>query len=720
MKGRYVRVALPRPVQDLFHYEVPAQLRGKITRGSVVHVPFGRRTITGVVVDLVDASPVTARSVMTLPGIPTVPGFLVDLAVWAASYYLSPPGFLLRLTLPPPGARLKGPRFMLTDAGKKAAEKEIGSGREILKTLGKGPRTSRYLTDRFDSSLLERALGEGLITPLPIKPLSASTLDSPYSRQEEAVSKITINQRNALKSIEDACVSVGFKTFLLNGVTGSGKTEIYLRAAQSILDKGKGVLFLVPEISLTPLLLSRLERIAPGNVVPLHSGMTVAARTTGWEAARSGRARLVVGVRSGVFAPVPDLGLIIVDEEHDGSFRQEDTPSYNARDVAVKRAQMEGIPIILGSATPSFESLFNVETGKYALLSLPERVTPSPDPDLVLVDMSESDQADPVHSSLSKTLINELGEVLARGEQAILFLNRRGFAPFLLCFKCRHTVLCPNCSVTLTCHGRRQLVCHYCGQRENLPCTCPSCGVTALQPVGAGTQKVENALMELFPDTVVDRLDRDALTKRGTLETIYAGMDSGRTQILVGTQMLAKGHDFPGVTLAGILNAEQALDLPDFRSAERTFQIITQVAGRAGRGFRKGKVLIQSWVPEHYAIRTALEGNLQKFYEIDMSFRKKLGYPPFNRLGRILIDGISEEKVVQTSLDLAERIPRLKDLKILGPSPAPLQKIRNRFRWHLLVLADSHNRLVQVLTNATDPKRQGVRVTARVDPFQFL
>jgi primosomal protein N' (replication factor Y) len=529
-----------------------------------------------------------------------------------------------------------------------------------------------------------------------------------------------VDQKNALRSVEESFVRGGFQAFLLNGVTGSGKTEVYLRSARKVLDKGKGVLFLVPEISLTPLLISRLERIAPGDVVSLHSGMTAARRTSCWEAARNARARMVVGVRSGVFAPIPDLGLIIVDEEHDGSYRQDETPSYNARDVAVKRAQMERVPIILGSATPSFESWFNTETGKYTLLTLPERVTVSSDPDLVLIDMSEPDQAHPVHTSFSKILINELKEVLVRGDQAILFLNRRGFAPFLLCFECRCTVLCPNCSVTLTYHVKEQLVCHYCGQRQDAPGICPSCCTPTLQPVGAGTQKIENAIAELFPTAVVDRLDRDALTKRGALESVYTGMDSGRTQILVGTQMLAKGHDFPRVTLAGILNAEQSLDLPDFRSAERTFQLITQVAGRAGRGTRRGKVLVQSWVPDNYAVRTALEGDMEDFYRTEMSFRKELGYPPFRRLGRILIDGISEEKVVQASLELTGRIPRSRGIKILGPTPAPLQRIRNRFRWHLLVLADSHKQLIRILSDVTGFEKQGVRITARVDPVQLL
>jgi primosomal protein N' (replication factor Y) len=649
-----------------------------------------------------------------------VPVTLLELSVWTAAYYLSPPGLLLRLTLPPPGARLKGPRFSLTDTGRMERDSGAGPCADLLLALARGPRTSRYLTERFDSAILEKALGLGFIAPLPAKGLSSQATAALYTRREDAVSTLTKDQANALSAIKDATLTNSFKAFYLKGVTGSGKTEVYLRSARKVLDQGKSVLLLVPEISLTPLLISRLEHMSPGEVVSLHSGLPTAARTANWEAVRSGKARVVVGVRSGVFAPIPDLGLIVIDEEHDPSFRQEETPCYNARDVAVKRAQMEGVPIILGSATPSLESWLNAKKGRYTSLFLPKRVTPSPSPDLVLVDMSEHGQVVHDHPMISRVLVSELKDILQKGEQAILFLNRRGYSPFLLCTGCRHTVLCPNCSVTLTYHSGKELVCHYCGQKETPPASCPSCGVRTIKPVGSGTQRIEKVLAELFPDAVVDRLDRDALTKHGALESVYENMDSGYTRILVGTQMLAKGHDFPGVTLAGILNAEQALDLPDFRSAERTFQIITQVAGRAGRGSRSGKVIIQTWSPEHYAVQAALRGDDGFFYRKEMSFRKELGYPPCRRLGRILIDGISEEKVIRASLGIAGKIQLSGGLKILGPSPAPILKIRNRYRWHILVLADSHSRLIRVLSAATAERRPGVRITSRVDPVQLM
>lgn len=720
MSVHFVRVALPRPVEDTFHYEIPADLSGEVSRGSIVHVPFGQRTMTGVVVDLVGSSPVPARKIVAFLESPPLPRKLVDLAQWTASYYQSPIGMLLRLALPPSGAAGRGPRFTLTEQGHQALTDGGSSHIEILRALKRGPRTSALLTDRFQSRQLEAAVAQGLVAPV-LNPAPAGEIPSSgYSRDETAVRKLTPYQEEALTRISGAVSEDRFEVILIKGVTGSGKTEVYLRAADHALKMGKRVLILVPEISLTPLLVSRLQGVAGGEVATLHSGMTRAERTNSWEAVINGQARLIVGVRSGVFAPIPDLGLIIVDEEHDPSFRQEDTPSYNARDVAVKRGQLEKVPVVLGSATPSFESWHNAREGKYQIVLLPDRVTPSPDPELLLVDLSDLDQADPDHPSLSKTLQEELTGVVERGEQAMLFLNRRGLAPFLLCTDCRHTVPCPNCSVTLTFHADHKAVCHYCGHRQTPPELCPDCGSNRLIPVGTGTQRVEKALVDLFPDAIVDRLDRDALGRRGALEGIYRRMDAGETTFLVGTQMLAKGHDFPGVTLAGILSAEQALDLPDFRSAERTFQIITQVAGRAGRGERPGKVIIQTYTPDHYAITSALAGDHEAFYNAEIETRKTLGYPPFGRLGRIVLDGVNEGKVSDAALTVTRQLPARGESRVLGPAPAPLLRIRNRYRWHLLVLSKNHKDLVKILHAAKGMKISGVRVTTRVDPIQLL
>jgi primosomal protein N' (replication factor Y) len=499
MSTLFVRVALPRPVEDTFHYEVPAHLAERISRGSIVHVPFGQRSMTGVVVELLQSSPVPARSIVALSEGPPLSLKLVDLAQWTASYYQSPGGLLLRLALPPSGASGKGPKFALTEEGRQALEEGGSAHIKIIEVLKKGPRTTTLLTERFDSLQLEAAVSEGLIAPASPPALANSIPSSGYHREESAVQDLTVSQKEALAQISGAVSENRFEVILMKGVTGSGKTEVYLRAARHTLGLGKRVLLLVPEISLTPLLVSRLQGVAAGEIATLHSGMSEAERTNSWEAVRRGQARLVVGVRSGVFAPIPDLGLIIVDEEHDPSFRQEDTPNYNARDVAVKRGQLEKIPVVLGSATPALESLYNASEGRYHLTLLPDRVTPSADPDLILVDMSDPIQADPDHPSLSRTLQDELAGVVERGEQAMLFLNRRGLAPFLLCSACHHTVPCPNCSVTLTVHTNRKALCHYCGHKQAPPEYCPDCNSDRLGPVGTGTQRVEQTLKDLFP-----------------------------------------------------------------------------------------------------------------------------------------------------------------------------------------------------------------------------
>ena len=720
MSRAFVRVALPRPVEETFHYQIPENLTQEISPGTVVHVPFGRQTMTGVVTELVDSSPVKARAIVSVAHTPPVPEQLVELARWTSSYYLSPVGLLLRLALPPARSGGKGPKFIITEKGRAALEEGSSNYSELLAALKKGPRTATYLSQKFDSLLMEEASTQELIATAQPAEKEERPIPAGYKRDEEQVQELTSHQGEALSRITDAVDKGCFGVTLIRGVTGSGKTEVYLRAARHALDSGKGVLLLVPEISLTPLLVSRLERVAPGQVATLHSGMKGSDREASWEAVRAGKARLVVGVRSGVFAPVPDLGLIIVDEEHDSSFRQEDTPSYNARDVAVKRGQIESIPVVLGSATPSFESWHNSETKKYELAVLPERVTPSPDPELILVDMSAPDQLDPEIPSLSKTLLGEIEGVVGRGEQAMLFLNRRGFAPFLLCTECQDALPCPNCSVTLTYHSGHIIVCHYCGHKQKPPDSCPQCKGTSLEPVGAGTQKVEKILAERFPGAAVDRLDRDALARPGALETIYNHMDSGETDILVGTQMLAKGHDFPNVTLAGILSAEQALDIPDFRSAERTFQIITQVSGRAGRGKTRGKVVVQTYTPKHYAVTSALEGNYDDFFESERELREQLGYPPFGRLGRIVVDGISEEKVSTAAKQISRSLKLGPEARILGPSPAPLSRIRNKYRWHLLVLTRTHGELVRALHSVRQQQFTAVRVHVRVDPIQLL
>ena len=721
MTLRYARVAVPRPIDDTFHYLIPEPLETQVVPGSIVLVPLGGRTVTGVVTDLVEHSPVETRGIKALADPAPLSSRDLELARWVASYYHSPPGLILRMLLPP-SVRSGGVKYRLTEEGRQTLDEDKAPFSDILSSLSRGPRTSSYLEKGYGPEEIESAREAGLIEVfLPILDGSAlSGKDPSYHRDEEEIDKLTPHQQSALKSLQEDLERGGFSVTLLEGVAGSGKTEIYMRAARWAVERGKTVLILVPEIALTPLLTSRLSRIAPEKTAILHSALRPGARRAAWDALRSGDACLAIGVRSAVFAPMKDLGLIIVDEEHDSSYRQEESPSYNARDVAVKRGQLEGIPVLLGSATPSLESFRNAESGRYRLAVLPERATPSPPPEIEVVNMADPRQRSDDNPFLSNRLLEELSRTVDQGEQSILFLNRRGFAPFLLCPECNNTLSCPNCSVTLTFHQNRGMLCHYCGHLQKPPDLCPSCGGSGIAPVGTGTQRLEDTLGSVLPGAVVERLDKDVMGKRGAMEEIYRRMDLGEIQILVGTQVLAKGHDFPGVTLVGIINAEQALDLPDFRSAERVFQLITQVAGRAGRGSKRGRVLVQSYSPEHYAVSAALTQDYPAFYKAETAFRSELGYPPFGRLGRIIVDGTSQERVQETCASIAGRVSKSHGVRVLGPAPAPLPRIQNRHRWHILLLAPHRSQLHEALLAARSEHIPGIRVHIRVDPYNLM
>jgi primosomal protein N' (replication factor Y) len=721
MTERYARVAVPRPIDDTFHYLIPQTLSSRIAPGSIVLVPLGGRTVTGVVVDVVDSSPVKARSLKTPAEIDPVEVRDLDLARWVASYYHSPLGLILRMMMPP-SLRSAGVRIRLTEQGRLTLGERKQAEKDVLSSLAGGPRTSSYLEKRHDPEDIDAARKAGLIEPflpLPAGP-GATETDSAYYRDEQEVRELTPHQIAALDSLLNDIDSGGFSVTLLEGVTGSGKTEIYTRAARHVVEKGKSALILVPEIALTPLLTSRLSRIAPGRTAILHSSLTPGVRRAAWDALKSGEACLAIGVRSAVFAPLPDLGLIIVDEEHDSSYRQEETPSYNARDVAVKRGQLREIPVLLGSATPSMESFRNAETGRYQLIILPERATPSPPPEIEVVNMADPEQRCPDSPFLSNRLLEELSRTVDRKEQSILLLNRRGFSPFILCSECNTTLNCPNCSVTLTYHWNRGMLCHYCGHLQQPPDLCPSCGGSRISPVGTGTQRLEQILGRALPGAVIKRLDRDVMEKRGAMEEIYRGMDSGSIQVLVGTQILAKGHDFPGVTLVGIISAEQALDIPDFRSAERVFQLITQVAGRAGRGTKRGRVLVQSFTPGHYAISAALNQDYEAFYRAESEFRRDLGYPPFGRLGRVIVDGTSQDRVERACVEIARKASNSRGIRLLGPAPAPLPRIQNRHRWHILILAPDRRQFNEAIQAAQSHHATGIRISIRVDPYNLM
>jgi primosomal protein N' (replication factor Y) len=497
----------------------------------------------------------------------------------------------------------------------------------------------------------------------------------------------TEDQARILEVLEAAVEQRKYQPFLLHGITGSGKTEVYFRAAERCLALGRGALLLVPEIALTPLLLRAAAARFGETVSVLHSGLTAAERHAQWWRIREGFARVVIGARSAVFAPLPDVGLIVVDEEHEASYKQEDSPRYHGRDVAVVRAKLEGAPVVLGTATPSLESYANAASGKYTRIALPARIGPRGLPRVEVVDRRAvlKSGGDPV---ITPPLREALEQRLARKEQSLLLLNRRGYATSLICRECGLPALCPNCSVALTLHrGGGTALCHYCAHESRTPQACLYCKGAYLRLTGYGTEKVVEAVKAALPTARVDRLDRDLAQRRGAVERVLAAFEKGETDILVGTQMIAKGHDFPRVTLVGVIDADVGLGLPDFRAAERTFQLLTQVAGRAGRAQLAGEVILQSHLPDHYALRLACAQDYEAFFEREMEFRRTMGYPPVTALLNLVLRA-RDAPAAATAAEAIGR--RLRDAaggryRVLGPAKAPLAKLRGEHRYQILL-----------------------------------
>jgi primosomal protein N' (replication factor Y) len=509
-------------------------------------------------------------------------------------------------------------------------------------------------------------------------------------------------------------------------VTGSGKTEVYLSAIEAALGMGRGALLLVPEIALTPAVAGQFFARFGDRVAILHSAFTDTERAEQWRRIRAGAAPVVVGTRSGVFAPVRNLGLIVVDEEHDQSYKQEETPRYNGRDVAIVRAQAAGACVILGSATPSLESRYNVDRGKYTLLELPERIEKRPLPRVELIDMREEFLETRKQATFSRRLIEALGERLDSGEQTMVLLNRRGFSSFVACRACGARIECRNCAVTLTYHRRdRRLLCHYCGYAERVPSVCPKCQSEHIYFLGIGSEKVEDELHRAFPRARVTRLDRDTVTGKRHYETILQAFRDRDFDILVGTQMIAKGHDIPNVTLVGVISADIGLGMPDFRAAERTFQLLTQVAGRAGRGDLPGIVLTQTINPDHYAVRMAAAHDYQTFYEKELGFRRMMHYPPFTAMANLLVRSEKQEEALRLSTELGRLLtPAPEKTRVMGPAEAPVPRLMNEFRYQLLIKATSRKALNELLVRARDfalnNKWPATALVIDVDPMTLM
>ena len=534
------------------------------------------------------------------------------------------------------------------------------------------------------------------------------------------------SQQAAFQQIHACVQAKRFHTFLLHGVTGSGKTEVYLTAIETALGEGRSALLMVPEIALTPQMAGQFFSRFGDRVAILHSAFTGVERTEQWRRIRSGVASVVVGTRSGVFAPVRNLGLIVVDEEHDGSYKQEENPRYNGRDVAIVRAQGAGACVILGSATPSLESRYNAEKGKYTLLELPGRIEARPMPHVQLIDMRQEFLETRKQETFSRKLIEALGQRVESGEQTIVLLNRRGFSSFVACRSCGERVQCINCSLTLTYHKRdRRLLCHYCGYAEKVPSQCPKCSSEHIYFLGIGSERVEEELHRAFPAARIARLDRDTVTGKRQYETILQDFREGNYDMLVGTQMIAKGHDIPNVTLVGVVAADMGLGMPDFRAAERTFQLLTQVAGRAGRGSLPGIVLVQTINPEHYAVRLAAAQDYQGFYEKELNFRRMMHYPPFAAMANVLVRSEKKEMAMRMSTELGFLLnPPPEKLRVMGPAEAPVPRLKNEYRYQFLIKAASRKALNELLQKiryfAIEHKWGATALVIDVDPLTLM
>ena len=542
--------------------------------------------------------------------------------------------------------------------------------------------------------------------------------------------ELTLNpdQASVFGEISNALDAGEFRTFLLHGVTGSGKTEIYIRAMREALALGKGAIMLVPEIALTPIFSRRLRRVFGDAVAIFHSNLSPGERFDEWRRIHSGAARVVIGTRSAIFAPVTDLGLIIIDEEHDTSYRQSESPFYNARDLAVMRANRNSGVVVLGSATPSLESFHNAQSDKYTYLQLKSRIGERPMAKAELIDMREVFRRAGKDVVVSDQLLTTIDETHAKGEQSIILLNRRGYSSFVLCRSCGESLRCINCDITLTYHKRDvRIVCHYCNYNAAVPRECPFCESEFLYFIGQGTEQLEDILSRRFPDLRIERIDRDTMKRKGEIDRKLLLFDRGEIDMLVGTQMLAKGHDFHNVTLVGVISVDIGLGMPDFRAAERTFQLLTQVAGRAGRGDLPGRVLIQTYHPEHYALQHAVHQDYQRFYDHEIRFRERMGYPPFMALALILIRHSDLSKANRYATLLRETLDQANedgDCRILGPAAASIARLKGEHRIHIILKSQSRRALKRLISSALERAEvSGCDLRAlciEVDPVSML
>ena len=749
----YCRVALPRPVFQTFRYRIPPRFADVAVLGARVRVPFGQRREIGIVHSIADAPP--GRSVKDVAEVldeaPVLSPALLHLCRWTSDYYAAPPGLVYRTALPPgllgetrPSGTAELKRQVLELVGEVPTllEREAAFGRarkqrqafETLEAIG-GSASVAHLESHYGYSrtvlggLVDRGLARITLESVTRDPFAGTGDDV------ELPSHLNPRQAAVLEALVGLSEEPAPGVALLKGVTGSGKTVVYLRLIASVLERGRSAIVLVPEIALTPQTVQRFRAAFGDEVAVLHSALSTGERHDAWRFLRSGDRRVVIGTRSAIFAPVPNLGVVILDEEHDGSYKQSDTPRYHARALAAVRGREERALVVLGSATPSLESWHNASEGLYSLLELPERATPQPLPAVDIVDLREVramalKAGVAPETIVSPRLQDAVATRLQRGEQSILLLNRRGYSTFLQCPACGKVWSCPSCNVSLTFHrARNRLLCHHCGYEDRVPDRCDACGESELIFTGIGTEQVEKHVVELFPGARVLRMDIDTTGSKGAHGRLLERVRRGEVDILLGTQMIAKGLDFPAVTLVGVINADVGLNLPDFRAAERTFQLLAQVAGRAGRGDQPGEVLVQTARPQHPALRAALQHDYEAFALGEIADREPPGYPPHRRLANLIVSGPSEERVAEAADRTAEATREvaarnsLSDVDVIGPAPCPIDRIRGRWRWHFLLKSDrpaSLGSLIRHLALHHGQPAGGLRLEIDRDPEALL
>ncbi len=758
-ENNYADIAVPLPVRGTFTYKIPGDLKEEAEPGKRALVPFGGRNIPGYILEFNPPGKRTAiKDIIRI--IDPHPLFYQDMVKffqWLSDYYHYPIGKVIQTSLPG-GLSVKNP-----GKGKASAEftDRVGLLNRVFIGVKQGAVVSDFArgktrTPENEEEFLDMVnrrrevpLGEikksfsngeylankwirmGLLEK-STKPVLRGMIheDMPITPYPPSLNP---KQKEILGRIREKLKKKDLFTYLIHGVTGSGKTEVYYHAVATAAGSGMQSVVMVPEIALTAYMASLFRaRLGDEKVAVLHSGLSPGERYEQWLSIAKGEKDVVVGARSALFAPLPRLGLVIVDEEHDTSYKQEEKFRYQARDAAIVRARLSGSLVLLGSGTPSLQSFHNAAKGKYGILSMPERIFQRRPPEIKIVDMRNIGPREAPDGILSPRLRDALGEVLGQGKQSILFLNKRGFSALYLCRFCGEPLKCPNCDVSLTYHKERNyLLCHYCGYSIKPPETCPSCARKKLRPYGFGTEKVEETLKAVFPQAGVDRMDRDTMKTKGTMQQVLKRFLYHETDMLVGTQMVTKGHHFPNVTLVGVISADLSLNGPDFRAGETTFQLLSQVAGRSGRGESPGRVIIQTFNPSHYAIAAARDQDYQGFFAREIELRRRLNYPPFSFLANLRVQGNSKVRTEESAQRLGAKIRDMlteplyrSNTELLGPVEAPLSRLKGKYRYQMLLKSRSSGRLKKLLTEIDRASSgilgsSGVRLAIDVDPYQM-